>query len=312
MREFGKVFCQIWESEDFRALSEDGRTLVLYLLTCKHATIAGVFRLPDGYACEDLQWTAERVRQGFANVSTKGFATRCEATQWVWLAKFLEWNQPENPNQWKAVKKVAGKVPEKCVWRAHFLYEIGHQIGINAPAPDPSIPSPFLNCSQTVAEPFFNQEQEKEQEKEQKQEVAPQPPAAPRPRRPAADAKEPAPSTATWNSYADAYELRYQTEPVRNARVNGQIAQLVARLGAQEAPHVAAFFVGHNAQFYVRDMHPVGLLLRDAEKLRTEWATNRQMTSTKAAQADKTATNYGAFQGLIAEAEARERNHAQQ
>lgn len=129
MREFGKVFCQIWESEDFRALSEDGRTLVLYLLTCKHATIAGVFRLPDGYACEDLQWTAERVRQGFANVSTKGFATRCEATQWVWLAKFLEWNQPENPNQWKAVKKVAGKVPEKCVWRAHFLYEIGHQIG---------------------------------------------------------------------------------------------------------------------------------------------------------------------------------------
>lgn len=114
-----------------------------------------------------------------------------------------------------------------------------------------------------------------------------------------------------WNSYSDAYYLRYQSEPVRNAKVNGQMAQLVGRLGAQEAPHVAAFFVGHNSQLYVRDMHPVGLLLRDAEKLRTEWATNRQMTATKAQQADKTATNFGAFQGLIEEAEARERNHAQ-
>jgi hypothetical protein len=141
--------------------------------------------------------------------------------------------------------------------------------------------------------------------------LAPQPPAAPRPRKPAAEAKEPAPSTAVWVAYSDAYETRYGSEPVRNAKVNGQLAQLVGRLGAQESPHIAAFYVGHNAQFYVRDMHSVGLLLRDAEKLRTEWATNRQMTTTKAQQADKTATNYGAFQGLIEEAEARERNHAQ-
>lgn len=142
--------------------------------------------------------------------------------------------------------------------------------------------------------------------------VAPQPPPAPRPRKPAAEAKEPAPTVAIWNSYADAYELRYNAEPVRNARINGQLGQLLARLGAQEAPHVAAFYVGHNSQRYVRDMHPVGLLLQDAEKLRTEWATNRQMTATKAQQTDKTATNFGAFQSLIEEAEARERANAQQ
>lgn len=141
--------------------------------------------------------------------------------------------------------------------------------------------------------------------------VAPQPPPAPRPRKAAAEAKEPAPTVAIWGSYADAYELRYNAEPVRNARINGQLGQLLARLGAQEAPHVAAFYVGHNSQRYVRDMHPVGLLLQDAEKLRTEWATNRQMTTTKAVQTDKTATNFGVFQPLIEEAEARERNHAQ-
>lgn len=143
-------------------------------------------------------------------------------------------------------------------------------------------------------------------------EVAPQSLAAPRTRRTPAEAKDQPPSAATWEAYAKAYALRYRSDPVRNAKVNGQLSQLVSRLGAQEAPHVAAFYVGHNSQLYVRDMHPVGLLLRDAEKLRTEWATNRQMTTTKAQQADKTATNYGAFQRLIEEAEARERNHAQQ
>ena len=89
------------------------------------------------------------------------------------------------------------------------------------------------------------------------------------------------------------------------------MAQLVARLGAQEAPHVAAFYVGHSAQFYVRDMHSVGLLLRDAEKLRTEWATNRHMTTTKAQQVDRTATNGNAFQALIQAAEAEERANGQ-
>lgn len=131
MRDYGKVFSRIWESEDFRSLSEDGRTLVLYLLTCKHATIAGVFRLPDGYACEDLQWSPERVREGFANASTKGFATRDEPTKWVWIAKFLEWNPPENPNQKKAAAKIALSVPEQCVWKSDFLSVATRSLGLD-------------------------------------------------------------------------------------------------------------------------------------------------------------------------------------
>lgn len=86
---------------------------------------------------------------------------------------------------------------------------------------------------------------------------------------------EPDQSSATWQAYADAYEAKYGAVPVRNAAVNGQLAQIVARLGATEAPEVAAFFLGHKNLLYVRAMHPVNLLLRDAEKLRTEWATGQ-------------------------------------
>lgn len=156
MRDYGKVFSRIWESADFRSLSEDGRTLVLYLLTCQHGTIAGVFRVPDGYACEDLQWTAERVSEGFRNLCEKGFATRCEGTKWVWLHKFLEHNPPENPNQRKAAAKIALSVPDQCTWKLDFMRVWGEFLGL--PKPEEK------NPSATVPEPFLNQYQEQYQE----------------------------------------------------------------------------------------------------------------------------------------------------
>lgn len=109
-----------------------------------------------------------------------------------------------------------------------------------------------------------------------------------------------------WVAYSEAYLHRYGIEPIRNAQVNGMLSNLVARIGAEEAPHVASFFVGHNNAFYVNKGHAVKLLLADCEKLRTEWATNRQITQGNARQIDKTATNYSVWAPMIAEAEARE------
>jgi hypothetical protein len=151
VRDYGKVYARIWESADFRALSDDGRMLVMYLLTCQHGTISGTFRLPDGYACEDTGWDAERVAKGFANLSEKGFAYRCATTKWVWIVKFLQWNAPENPNQRKAAVKQALAVPENCSWRADFLKACGPALGIENP-------------SLTVVEGLPNQKQKQKQE----------------------------------------------------------------------------------------------------------------------------------------------------
>ncbi len=112
-----------------------------------------------------------------------------------------------------------------------------------------------------------------------------------------------APSAETWERYAEAYKRRYSVEPVRNMSVNAKLALVVGKLGAEEAPPVAAFFVGQQNGLYVSAMHPVDLLLRDAEKIRTEWATGRTVTRTQAQQADKTQTNANAFGALIAAAE---------
>lgn len=139
-----------------RSLTEDGRMLALYLITSPHSTIAGVYRLPDGYVCEDLQWSSERVAKGFAELLAKGFANRCETTKWAWVKNHLDWNQPENPNQRKSALKVAMSIPDQCRWKLEFMRVCGPLLGYEPPE--------NYNPSETVQEPFLNQKQEQEQE----------------------------------------------------------------------------------------------------------------------------------------------------
>ena len=111
---------------------------------------------------------------------------------------------------------------------------------------------------------------------------------------------EPLPTHATWSTYAYAYGARYAVQPVRNAKINAQIVQLVKRLGADEAPAVAAFYVRHNNALYVRANHCVDLLLRDCEGLHTQWANGRTVTDTEARQVDRKQNNLGIAERLIA------------
>jgi uncharacterized protein YdaU (DUF1376 family) len=100
----------------------------------------------------------------------------------------------------------------------------------------------------------------------------------------------------TWKHFTNAYFKRYNIEPVKNAKVFSVIKLFVARIGFADAPYVAEFFVNHNERFYVQRSHPVDSMLKDCEGLRTQWATNRPMTSTQAHQLDKTASNFDSIQ----------------
>lgn len=160
MRDYGKVHTTFWSSTTIRGLSEDARALALYMLTSPHGTIAGVFRLPDGYACEDLQWSPERVSEGFRELFANGFANRCETTKWVWVSKHFEWNKPENPNQRKSAAKVAQSIPDECTWKPDFMRAWADFLDIEW--------SEKSNPFETLSQPFANQEQEQEQEQEER------------------------------------------------------------------------------------------------------------------------------------------------
>ncbi|WP_423171245.1 helix-turn-helix domain-containing protein [Stenotrophomonas maltophilia] len=99
---------------------------------------------------------------------------------------------------------------------------------------------------------------------------------------------------ATWTAYATAYRERHSVAPVRNAKVNANVRQIVQRLGHSEAPLVAAWFLTVNERYVVQNMHDLGALLTKCEAYRTQWATGRQVTEEAARQTDKTQTNLGA------------------
>lgn len=94
------------------------------------------------------------------------------------------------------------------------------------------------------------------------------------------------PAMRVWERYKSAYLDRYQTEPVRNAKVNGQISALIKRAGEEAAPNLAEFYVWHNDPYYVRSRHPIGLLLRDCEGLHTQWITGVKATTLEAKNAE--------------------------
>lgn len=113
-----------------------------------------------------------------------------------------------------------------------------------------------------------------------------------------------------WANYAMAFRKRYATWPVWNAKVAGQLGQLVDRLGRDEAPKVAAFYLCVNDRKLISSMHSVGHLLQDAESYRTQWFTGRQINSTTAAQIEKTQSNLSAAEQALAEQRARRQANA--
>lgn len=149
--------------------------------------------------------------------------------------------------------------------------------------PEESVQRHATPCNATVGHETPREEESREEKREDHSDPdgsvpgtlpgspVPKPKAARK--RKAADTS--APTAAAWDAYSKAYAGRYGVAPLRNASVNGKLAQFIAKLPAAEAPEVARYFISHEGNLYVAAMHPVDLLLRDAEKLRTEWLTNR-------------------------------------
>lgn len=133
---------------------------------------------------------------------------------------------------------------------------------------------------------------------------------APKPKPPAKQQRDESTSAeqeacrATWAAYADAYEQRYGVAPIRNAKVNAAIKGFTRRVGADESPGVARYYLQHQDAFYARKCHDAGLMQQDAEKLRTEWATQRQVTGVAARQQERAGTMLNAVDRILAKREA--------
>ena len=98
---FTKIDELVWTDEKFKTLSDDGKLLFLFALSCPHRNILGLYVLPIPYGAYDLGWDVKRFSKGLRELLEKGFINYCFNTNIVFLKNFLKYNPIENPNQVK-------------------------------------------------------------------------------------------------------------------------------------------------------------------------------------------------------------------
>lgn len=288
----------------------EAQMVALYLLTSPHANMSGLYYQPLMYLAHETGLGIEGASKGLQRAIEVGFCAYDGASEVVWvyhmasyqvgkelkpadkrcLGMQYEYNElPENPYLAMFYDKYETAF---CLTKKRYPLQ-----GVVSHLPTPS-------------EPLVSQAQATAQAEAQAQNNFPETYVVDVPKIPPVKTKRTANASAleeachqTWESYCKAYVERYSTEPVRNATTNSQTKNLVKRLGAEEAPLVAAWFLSHRDAWYVRQLHQLGSLLKDCEKLRTEWATNRQMTHTQARQADRQGNTLSLVSSIIAKRE---------
>lgn len=312
-RDYGKVESGFWTGKTGKALKKQGPEAVivaLYLMTCQHANMLGLYYLSKTYIAVDTPLGFEGACKGLQGACEAGFCRYDEESEMVWVLEMASYQIGEKlepkDNQVKGVQRQYDALPENP-FLAQFYERYAKSFHMTSGRGlQPKKQSPSKAPRKPLRSQEHEQEQEQEHEHQQDQEQAQEQKGSTGARA----ARSPAPTAAVWEAYSDAYEARYHQKPIRNATVNGILAQLVGRLG-ETAPDVARFYVGHNKAFYVSCQHAVQALLKDAEGLHTQWATGRQTTHAQAVQADRTQANFNAFAPMLAEAEHREPHHAE-
>lgn len=115
-RSYWRVTPAFWGDEKVAGWNDDTRLLALYLLTCEHRTLEGLFRLPRGYIMADLGWSEERLAEPFAQLLREGFIEYDETVRVCLIVNALAYQSPENPNQVLAAMKVLEPLPDTCLF----------------------------------------------------------------------------------------------------------------------------------------------------------------------------------------------------
>lgn len=317
MREYARFNPAFWLSKvckDIRRAGVEGVVMAGYLKTAPLSNMLGLYPLSLPAAGHETGLGFEGARKGLEICSKAGYCEYDEDSEFVWVFDMAREQIGEalkiTDNQVKNVQKQYAAMEENpFLARFYDRYAIDfHLVEKRGETP------PLVTPSEAPSEPLRSKAQAQAQEKAQEQ--APeqaqakaglrQPSAKTRAPSAPASSEDRSASSLVWDFYDAAYTARYGHAPTRNAKVNGQIANFVTRVPANEAPEIAAWFVTMDSAYYIRKCHSIDCLLADAESIRTQWLNKRVVTSTQARMADQSASTSSAFERMLAEAEAQE------
>lgn len=191
MRDYGKVAPGFWTGKTGKALKAKGPEAVivaLYLVTCQHANMLGLYYLSKTYIAVDTPLGFEGACKGLQGACEAGFCRYDEDSEVVWVVEMAEYQIAEQldpkDNRCKGIQREYDALPENP-FLAPFYERYAKSFHMTSMRGEPPKKE---RASKAPRKPLRSQEQEQEQEQEQKQEQegeAPRkrvaPPAIPRP-----------------------------------------------------------------------------------------------------------------------------------
>jgi len=112
---FTKIDQLIWKDSKYKLLSDDGKFLFLYVLSCPHRNMLGFYFLPIPYGAFDLGWNSERFTKGLEELLDNEFINYNFNTNIIFIKNFLKYNPLENPNQVKGAIKALNVLPTNSI-----------------------------------------------------------------------------------------------------------------------------------------------------------------------------------------------------
>lgn len=101
-----------WSDRTAQQWSDREKLLALYLLTCEHRNLEGLYRLPLAYVEEDLGWTREDVEAAMETLRKDGFVRYDAATRVVFVVNALKYQAPKSARQVKGAIASLQEVPD--------------------------------------------------------------------------------------------------------------------------------------------------------------------------------------------------------
>jgi hypothetical protein len=123
-RTYGTIETGFWHSLKVKSLSERGKLLLLYALTCPHSNSIGCFTLPIGYVAVDLGWENSTADEHMRELTAAGRIDRDSATDLLRIVGWWGHNNIDNPNVAKNVVKTAAILPKSSPVYGRFIEDL--------------------------------------------------------------------------------------------------------------------------------------------------------------------------------------------
>jgi hypothetical protein len=123
---YSRVSTRFWTDEKSCEWGDRVKLAALYVMTCSHRSLEGIFKLPPQYACADLHWTLKTWKRVCTVLQESGFLKWDSRTNVLLIVNALRYQAPENPNQASAALRRINDLPETPLLQEFCALALDH------------------------------------------------------------------------------------------------------------------------------------------------------------------------------------------